>query len=244
MLNLNKAKLFGADLSGANLTKTVLDEAVEEKSIKKRQSKSTKKSTTKKINFKPYYLFFGTETTGLPRNFNAPIFDFNNWPRLVQLAWLLYDSEGKLIKKKESIIKPKGFRIPKDSSDVHGITTEYALSNGRTLIDVLDEFKAGCEKSKLLIAHNMNFDSKIMGTEFLRNNYNNPISNLNKICTMELTTDFCKIQTSRGYKYPSLDELHQKLFSKGFEDAHNALADVEATARCFWELRKRNLITL
>jgi len=34
------------------------------------------------------YLFFDTETTGLPKNWKAPIEDLNNWPRLVQLAWL------------------------------------------------------------------------------------------------------------------------------------------------------------
>lgn len=182
--DLSETKFYGADFSGADLRATVLDKVVEEKTIELKLPNSTKKSTTKKINFKPYYLFFDTETTGLPKNFNAPISDFNNWPRLVQLAWLLYDSEGKLIIKRESVIKPKGFRIPKGSSDVHGITTEYALSKGRDLIDVLDEFKAQCEKSKLLIAHNMNFDAKVMGAEFLRNNYNNPISNLEKVCTM------------------------------------------------------------
>ena len=40
------------------------------------------------------YLFFDTETTGLPKNWNAPIQNVNNWPRMVQIAWLLYDNNG------------------------------------------------------------------------------------------------------------------------------------------------------
>jgi hypothetical protein len=35
------------------------------------------------------YLFFDTETTGLPKSWKAPVTDVNNWPRLVQLAFLL-----------------------------------------------------------------------------------------------------------------------------------------------------------
>lgn len=40
------------------------------------------------------YLFFDTETTGLPKNYKAPASDSDNWPRLVQIAWSIYDAEG------------------------------------------------------------------------------------------------------------------------------------------------------
>ena len=71
------------------------------------------------------YLFLDTETTGLPRNYDAPSSDTRNWPRLVQLSWLLTTSKGKIINKGNYIVKPKGFVIPKASSDIHGISTEY-----------------------------------------------------------------------------------------------------------------------
>jgi DNA polymerase III epsilon subunit-like protein len=189
-----------------------------------------------------YYLFFDTETTGVPKDWNAPITNFSNWPRLVQLAWLLYDSNGKLILKNESVIKPIGFDIPKEASDVHGITTVYATKYGKNIKDVLSNFEEQCLKSKYLVAHNINFDSKVMGSEFLRNISRNPISKLELLCTMECATDYCKIEGFYGYKWPKLSELHIKLFGKDFEDAHDALADIEATARCFWEMRKLNLI--
>ena len=54
------------------------------------------------------YLIFDTETTGLPQNFNAPISDSDNWPRMVQIAWQLHDAEGKLIENQDYIIKPEG----------------------------------------------------------------------------------------------------------------------------------------
>ena len=190
----------------------------------------------------PYYLFFDTETTGVPNDWNNPLTAFSNWPRLVQLAYLLYDSKGTLILSNETLIKPDGFSIPKDASDVHGITTEFALNNGNGINEVLSNFEEQCLKSKYLVAHNINFDSKIMGSEFLRNTSRNPISKLQLLCTMEASTDFCKIEGYYGYKWPKLSELHIKLFGVDFEGAHNALADIEATARCFWEMRKLKLI--
>ena len=193
---------------------------------------------------KPYYLFFDTETSGLPTNLKAPITDFSNWPRLVQLAYLLYDSEGTMILSRETVIKPNGFIIPKGASDVHGITTELALRNGKEIKDVLSDFEDNCLKSEYLVAHNINFDSKVMGSEFLRNTSKNPIKedSIRYRCTMTESTDFCGIEGPYGLKWPTLSELHIKLFGEDFEGAHDALADIEATARCFWELRKRGLM--
>ena len=189
-----------------------------------------------------YYLFFDTETTGIPKDWNAPITNFSNWPRLVQLAWLLFDSKGKLIIKNTSVVKPNGFSIPIEASNVHGITTDYAIKYGEDIKDILLDFENQCFKSKYLIAHNINFDSKVMGSEFLRNNYRNSIDNLKLLCTMESATDYCKIEGHYGYKWPKVSELHIKLFGKDFEGAHDALADIEATARCFWQMRKLKLI--
>ncbi len=40
---------------------------------------------------KPYYVFFDTETTGLPLNWKAPVTELENWPRLIQLAYIVYN---------------------------------------------------------------------------------------------------------------------------------------------------------
>lgn len=59
------------------------------------------------------YLFFDTETTGLPRNWKAPVTDLDNWPRMVQIAWVLSDNTGNRIETKDFIIKPEGYIIPR-----------------------------------------------------------------------------------------------------------------------------------
>jgi DNA polymerase III subunit epsilon len=139
-------------------------------------------------------LFFDTETTGLPKNWKAPVTDLNNWPRLVQLAFLLYDREGNRVSERNYIIKPDGFKIPADVVRIHGITHERATSEGRDLRSVLEEFREFADRSKYLVAHNINFDEKIVGAELLRNKMANCILAKNKICTMQSTTDFCKIK--------------------------------------------------
>lgn len=188
------------------------------------------------------YLFFDTETTGLPKNWKAPVTDVNNWPRLVQLAYLQYDEFGNKESEGDFIIKPEGFIIPPESSKIHGITQERALQEGENLYDVLLHFANIISESDILVAHNMAFDEKIMGAEFLRNNMRNIIAEKRKICTMESTVEFCDIPGQYGPKWPKLSELHNKLFHTGFDEAHNAAVDIWATAKCFWELKDRKLI--
>jgi len=189
------------------------------------------------------YLFFDTETTGLPNDYNAPVEDLNNWPRLVQLAWVVYDENAEQRTGVNCIIKPEGFIIPEQASRVHGITTEKANREGRTLISVLEEFAEAVENSKLLIAHNISFDEKIIGAEFLRKNISHNLFDIARFCTMKESTDFCQIPGNfGGYKWPRLLELHIKLFGKGFEGAHDALADVNACAKCFFELIGRGAV--
>jgi DNA polymerase III epsilon subunit-like protein len=188
------------------------------------------------------YLFFDTETNGLPRNWKAPISQLSNWPRLVQIAWILFDNEGNEMDRNDHIVKPNGFTISADSSSIHGITTEKALSEGIELQSVLEEFNDQITKAKCLVAHNMSFDEKIMGAEFLRIRQTNTIAPKAKICTMKSTTDYVAILGYYGNKWPTLSELHYKLFGVDFEEAHNAAADINATARCFWEARRRGIL--
>lgn len=188
------------------------------------------------------YLFFDTETTGLPQNYNAPIEDLNNWPRLVQLAWLIYDRGGEKTGQGNFIIRPEDFMIPEQSSRVHGITTERALTEGVDLKETLLNFADAIRESQIVIAHNMSFDEKIIGAEFLRKKILHDLFNTIRVCTKEEATDYCQLPGNYGYKWPRLDELHIKLFGKNFDDAHDALADVEACARCFFELCKRGVI--
>lgn len=192
------------------------------------------------------FLFFDTETTGLPRNWNAPVEDLDNWPRLVQLAWLIYDYDAKKVEEKQYIIKPEGFLIPPQSASVHGITTERALQEGSDLKEILSEFAGAIDGVDLLVAHNMNFDEKIAGSEFLRKEIPNKLFSKKRFCTMISSINFCKIPSANGegYKWPRLAELHTVLFGKDFEDAHDAFVDTSVCARCFFELARRKVINI
>lgn len=188
------------------------------------------------------YLIFDTETTGLPKDWKAPVTDLNNWPRLVQIAWLQCDDSGKILSNSNYIVKPREFIIPEDAVKIHGISTEIAKNEGVALNIVLNEFSTAISRSSVLIAHNMAFDEKVVGAEFLREKIESRLSSIPKICTMERSTDHCKIPGSYGYKWPSLSELYFKLFDKDFEEAHDAVVDVKACADCFFGLKKEGII--
>ncbi len=187
------------------------------------------------------FLIFDTETTGLPRDKKAPLSDFENWPRAVQLAWQLHDENGRLMEAGNHIIKPDGFTIPFNASKVHNIDTAFAEKHGLPLATVLEKFNNALGKAKLIVGHNIDFDYSIMGAEFLRMGMDSPLLQLPQLdtCT-EQTALFCKLPGGRGgkFKLPTLEELYQILFDEGFGDAHNASADVEATARIFLELAR------
>jgi len=185
------------------------------------------------------YLIFDTETTGLPKNWKAPVSDTDNWPRCVQIAWQLHDELGNLVEANSFIIKPHGYDIPYESEKIHGISTRLAELEGEKLEIVLKEFNNSISKSKFIIGHNVNFDLNVIGCEFHRLNTSSNIelTDVLDTCT-ETTATLCKLPGGRGgkFKLPTLTELHEFLFSAPFQDAHNATADVEATARCFLEL--------
>lgn len=185
-------------------------------------------------------LFFDTETAGLPRNWKAPVNDIHNWPRMVQLAWATFTPQGNYISGGNYIVRPDGFTIPAEASKVHRITTERALTEGLALQEVMSRFAAALSHTTHVVAHNINFDKSIVGAEFIRTGISHSLFQRKLICTMQATTDFCALPGNWGYKWPTLSELHFKVFGEYFEEAHDGFADVRAMARCFWELQKSN----
>ena len=192
------------------------------------------------------YLIFDTETTGLPKRWDAPITDTDNWPRCIQIAWQLHDDMGNCIEHQDYLIQPEGFNIPYDAEKIHGISTELAQEQGESLTDVLVKFNEALAKTKFVVGQNVKFDLNIMGAEFVRENIANTLQELPVLdtCT-EHTASLCQLPGGRygKFKLPTLTELHQFLFNKPFAEAHNATADVEATTRCFLELIRRQEYT-
>jgi len=187
------------------------------------------------------YLFFDTETTGLPKSWKAPLTDFGNWPHIVQIAWALFDSQGIQTAFYDHIIRPQGFKIPESATAIHGISNERALKDGRPVSEVLKEFSDAVRGAACLVAHNMDFDEKMVRVELLRQGLPDDFPAVKKICTMKDSAEYCRIPGRYGNKWPKLSELHIKLFETDFEDQHNAASDVRCCAKCFFELRRRSV---
>jgi DNA polymerase-3 subunit alpha len=192
------------------------------------------------------YLIFDTETTGLPKRWNAPITDTNNWPRCIQIAWQLHDDMGHCLEHQDFLIRPDGFNIPYDAEKIHGISTALATEKGEDLAVVLEKFNSALSKAKFVVGQNVGFDLNIMGCEYHRLQVETPLNNMPVLdtCT-ETTASLCQLPGGRGgkFKLPTLTELHQFLFKTPFAEAHNATADVEATTRCFLELLRKGIFT-
>jgi DNA polymerase III subunit alpha len=190
------------------------------------------------------YLIFDTETTGLPHNKSAPVEQLDNWPRLVQIAWQLHDHQGSLLSTGNHIVKPEGFTIPFNAEKIHGISTKHALEVGEDLAEVLDKFSADVKRAEVLVGHNIEFDNKIIGAEYLRTERENLLAEAKNIDTSSSTVEYCQLQGGIGgrLKQPKLIELYEKLFGEGFGDAHDAAYDVDATAKAFFECLKRSII--
>ncbi|WP_430817800.1 DNA polymerase III subunit alpha [Carboxylicivirga sp. RSCT41] len=183
------------------------------------------------------FLIFDTETTGLPKKWKAPLTDFDNWPRMVQLAWQCHDVEGNFLFAKNHVITPDGFVVPEDVVSVHGISTEIAQEKGIPLKEALLDFMQDVKRSKFIIGHNVSFDINIVGCELLRSEMDETdLTSAPVIDTMTGSKEFCDLKRKGQLKNPTLTELHLKLFGVPFAEAHNAAADVEATSRCFLEL--------
>jgi DNA polymerase III subunit epsilon len=192
------------------------------------------------------FLFFDCETNGLPKNYKASYEDVENWPRVTQLAWILANAEGEMLQQGSFLIRPDGWTIPKEKFFIdNGHSTERSLAEGVELGPILDMFMSAKQEATTLVAHNLNFDHRIVWAEFIRAGQK-PRSGMEKICTMLHGTSTARIPASRGsgYKWPTLEELHNCLFNKGFDGAHDAMADVKACMDCFFELVKRGAIKL
>lgn len=185
------------------------------------------------------YLFFDCETTGLPRvrYFSPEVAE--EWPRLVQIAWARFDRRGRAGGSGCHIVRPEGFRIPAESTRIHGISHARARSAGHDLGEVLDEFLAEAARpDTTLVAHNFDYDRGVVGGELVRLRKPLGFLEMPAICTMKSTTELCGLVRpgGYGYKWPTLEELHRYCFGCSYDGAHDASNDIGACARAFFKL--------
>jgi DNA polymerase III epsilon subunit-like protein len=184
------------------------------------------------------YLFFDTETTGLP---SGPLSAYHKWPRMLQIAWLLIDENNDIKSKNSFIIKPEGYDIPSRVIKIHGITKKRALEEGVELDFALHRFLADLNYAELLVGHNIAYDYGVVRGELLRKNIPDFLKGYSQFCTMtsKQVLDYCKSFRVNGSRQcPSLSELYYLLFGKKLDNAHDAFTDAEACANCYFELKR------
>lgn len=193
-------------------------------------------------------LFFDTETTGIPeRSWNWDT-DFEQYPHIVQLAWM----HG--CKIESHIILPEGWEIPQESIEVHGITMERALREGEPFSVVADMFIQDCHEAGLICGHNIHFDTQIIKANILRElgktyfdaeDVNGALYKGKRIDTMRPSMKWVDARTQDGrLKFPRLEELYSRCFPGETFPAHDALEDVKAVARCLPVILAEGLVEL
>lgn len=187
-------------------------------------------------------LVFDTETTGL-----IPKKETQEWPHIVQLSYVFFDTEnpGDMIIEND-IVNVGNIEIPIDSIKVHGITNDISYERGKPIKDVILKFSENIGQSDILVAHNLQFDKRIIIKEYERLGYPNYFNLYNKVYydTMLSGKELCQIYIGGHYKrpylkFPKLTELYFKLFGEdklAISNAHNAIIDVIMTMRCYLKM--------
>ena len=193
---------------------------------------------------------FDTETTGLPEGRHISIYETDKWPHIVQLSFMIYDTEKKeVVEEYDEIIKiGQEIELTPKSVEIHGITREIIEQRGIPIGDALRAFKRALHNSDCSIGHNLSFDKRLLIVEAIRNKGFDSNDNSNvqlhfgkEFCTMLNSVDVCKIKMLRKdgtnyHKYPTLLELHQYLFQIKPHNAHNSKVDVLICLRCYCKL--------
>lgn len=188
-------------------------------------------------------LFFDVETTGLPPRSANPV-DFEKFSgcRVVSIAWVLRDRET-VYAQKYAVSDPG---IPDETigaEQIHGISRDIVDKYGSPVETVIHEFMDDVRKADIVVAHNMEFDQKVVSAELFRMGCPRDareLMNYKTLCTMKTTTNLVKVKNKYGSnKWPKLEELYTFLFGSSFENAHHAMCDVDALVRCYYTLLEK-----
>ena len=191
-------------------------------------------------------IFYDTETTGLP-DFKAPS-EAEHQPHIVQLAACLVDLDTrKTIASMDVIVRPAGWIIPDDIAKIHGITTEHARAVG-----IPESLAVGIFMElwghRVRIAHNEQFDARILRIALMRFEDQATADDWKagqSDCTAKLATPICKIPPTakmvaagfNKFKTANLSEAYRHFIGRDFENAHSAMADVQACMAVYFEIK-------
>lgn len=188
-----------------------------------------------------YLLFVDTETSGIPRDWTQPYASRNNWPHIVQLAWVVCTPDGQEVKAENHYIRPSDYDMSPESGKIHGLTAEFLQANGRSRHAVMQRLHRDLlHYQPRVVAHFMQLDFHMLGVGFHRAGLKNLLPGLPQFCTMRATGPLLRHSTQGFLR---LGELHQRLFQEPLLREHDALVDARATARCYFQMQAQGMIT-
>ena len=226
------------------------------------------------------YLIFDTETTGrMTTRGEAKPMNISCFPHIISLSWIIVNLDNhsnaapEVTTTEHNLIRlPDNVDNEPEALEVHGITKEMAAEKGMTISDALLKFAKDMSGVDAIIAHNMNFDRRMIEAEWVRMMIDGSCDNIvtegyvtfnkkkkqlartkNIHCTMYSTTEFCKLPTTwkkeqfqrttpakEEYKWPKLEELHEKLFGTKPGNLHDSLHDCLVCLRCYMKFVHNN----
>lgn len=215
-------------------------------------------------------LIFDTETTGLPPRHikNVSRVTARCFPRIVQLSYIVYDTqtdtilniENKIVKFEHPDV------IPQESINIHKISNHISHVVGHPVKSIINEFMKEYATADKIVAHNISFDINMILAELYRypertrsqtstKNYflelvNNSYSR--HYCTMNNSKLLCNLITKSSYnhltyiKYPKLSETCYSLFGNtpNPDNMHDALNDSIICLWCFSQLYPKSNIDI
>ncbi len=185
-----------------------------------------------------HYIFIDTETSGIPERLDIPVTETKQWPAILQLAWIVVDLDGNLVKEENHYLKNRGIHIDPRSFHMHGITTEVLKKNGVSKRGMLKRLYKDIKRfNALLVAHFIEFDMKMLAVENLRLKIPSDLDHLPTFCTM---LNSAAENRNPEKTYPSLGTLYRHYFKKPLANEHNALYDARAAAECFLAMTEKD----
>lgn len=182
-------------------------------------------------------LVIDTETTGLTSLSFATERNYQQWPRLVQIAWGIIAKEQVHLQRAE-IIYPQGFNIPANSVKVHGISQKHALDCGKDLREILNDLNAAMKSASALVAHNLNFDLGVIQSESIRMGISLEFPGKRQ-CTAFMGQKYLRKEKKlRLSEFPRLKELYKELFNREHTVQHKADSDMIACGELYLEFKK------
>jgi len=177
-------------------------------------------------------------------------------PKILQLGAILADESGDIVSEYSTLVQIGDTPINPYALAAHGISAKKANEEGISPQEMFTKFHSLSMECDALACHNFNFDIKLIQitSAQITSCFTDPdtssllmsdIEELPYYCTMASTISYCNLpfpSGRKGKKFPKLEELYQILFEEDFEGAHDAMADVRATMRCYFELKSRGVM--